>query len=218
MNIQEALGQMDTLDDDLWTGDGSPKTDAVSALIGRKVTRAEITDAAPKFSRSNTDLSFLGEEPEDETEVEEAPVDMSADDEIIGAFMDMEPMLPHDLANTVLSKISPERLPAIDQILSQQMASFDKLENDMKEMKRKLKMSRALTQTWIKQLIPDMTNQQAIQEYIRSSAAQRSDKAAKIKEVFGGLKASDIAKLDPRAAIDRAFARKTGRGGGRPTR
>lgn len=53
MNIREALAQMDSMDDDQWTGDGLPKVDFVSGLMGKNVTRKEITDAAPHFSRSN---------------------------------------------------------------------------------------------------------------------------------------------------------------------
>ena len=53
MNIREALSQLDTLDDDLWTSEGYPKIDAVKELLGRSVTRQEIVEAAPQFSRSN---------------------------------------------------------------------------------------------------------------------------------------------------------------------
>lgn len=55
MNIREALAQMDTLDNDQWTADGSPKVDTVSEILGRTTTRKEITDAAPHFTRENTD-------------------------------------------------------------------------------------------------------------------------------------------------------------------
>ena len=63
-----------------------------------------------------------------------------------------------------------------------------------------------------------MNNQQAIQEYIKRSQANRAAKNSAIQQILGGAKLSDLVKLDPRAAIDRAFARKTARGGNRPTR
>lgn len=225
MEIKEALAQLDGMEDAHWTADGAPATAAVSEILGRKVTRAEITDAAPKFSRENNDLSGPAPEaPEQETQsppsedpapaAEDEPLDTSVLEEFVG----MEPMLPQELADKVLSKIDPKLLPEVDLLLAQQLMAVEEKEKEVEEMKRKVKLSRALTQTWIKQLVPDMSNQQAIQAYIRSSAARRAEKAAEISKVLGGLKPADIAKLDPRAAIDRAFARKTARGGQRPVR
>ena len=217
MNIKEALGQLDTLEDANWTADGAPAVDAVSALLGKKVSRAEITEAAPKFSRENTDLSGPTTEVQEQEPApvaEEPTIDMS----VLEAFVDMEPMLPNELADKVLSKIDPKLLPEIDLMLAQQMLIIEQKEKEVEEMKRKVKLGRALTQTWIKQLVPDMSNQQAIQAYIRSSHERRAEKAAEIRTVLGGLKPADIAKLDPRAAIDRAFARKTARGTNRPVR
>jgi len=67
--ITEALLMMDAMDDDQWTADGAPKVDVVNKLAETEgVTRAQILDAAPKFSRDNFDVSA----PEvDETEVDE---------------------------------------------------------------------------------------------------------------------------------------------------
>lgn len=53
MNISEALAELDGMDDDQWTADGAPKIDAVSGLVGDKVSRQDIIDAAPEFSREN---------------------------------------------------------------------------------------------------------------------------------------------------------------------
>ena len=220
MDIKEALAQLDTLDDDQWTTDGAPKTETVSEIMGSKVSRADITAAAPKFSRSNGDLEEVepvveNKQPEvKEAEPEATPVDTS----ILEAFADMDPMLPEELAEKVLSKIDPRLLPEVDLMFAAQIAEFEKREKEMEEVKRKLKLGRALTTTWIKQLVPDMSNQEAIQAYIRSSTEKRAAAAENIRNVLGGLKPADIAKLDPRAPIDRAFARKTQRGGNRPVR
>lgn len=86
--IIEALDQMDTMDDDQWTGDGAPKVDVVATASGVEgLKRSDIINAAPKFSRSNPDTSAIlddeavkeaneddeaGGEPE--VEVEEAEV------------------------------------------------------------------------------------------------------------------------------------------------
>lgn len=219
MDIKEALAQLDSMEDSHWTADGAPAVDAVSTLMEKKVTRAEITNAAPKFSRENMDLTEVETtNAVSEEGQEEVIVDEELDTSVLEEFVEMEPMLPNELADKVLSKINPKLLPEVERMLSEQIAMVEAKQREVEEMNRKLKLGKALTQTWIKQLIPDMSNQEAIQAYIRSSAANRAAKAAEIQRVLGGLKPADIAKLDPRAAIDKAFARKTARGGQRPVR
>lgn len=218
MNIKEALAQLDALDDEQWTQDGAPKTDVVSELVGKKVSRAEIIEAAPKFSRENQDLTIENETKEPEqapiVEPETVPLDMT----LLEAFAEMEPMLPQELADKVLKDLPKELLPEVEKLLIEQIAELAARQKEVDEMSRKLKLSLATTRTWIKALIPDMSNQQAIQAYIKASAENRNAKAKAVHDALGGMKITDLVKLDPRAAIDRAFARKTARGGQRPTR
>lgn len=49
--IAEALSLLDPAVDTDWTGQGLPSVDAVAALLGVKVTRKEIEEAAPGFKR-----------------------------------------------------------------------------------------------------------------------------------------------------------------------
>lgn len=51
MTIKEALAKLDPFDNDHWTADGAPAIVAVTAIFGDKVTRKEITDADPLFTR-----------------------------------------------------------------------------------------------------------------------------------------------------------------------
>ena len=213
MNIKEALASLDALDDEQWTQDGAPKTDVVSELVGHKVSRAEIIEAAPKFSRENMVVEDE-KEPEVKTETEETVLDNS----VLEAFAEMEPMLPEELAAKVLSKIDPMQLESVEKFLIEQIAVSAAKQKEIDEMNRRLKLGLATTRLWIKQLVPDMNNQQAIQEYIKRSQANRAAKNAAVQQILGGATLSDLVKLDPRAAIDRAFARKTARGGNRPTR
>lgn len=70
--IREALLMMDSMDDEQWTTDGSPKVDKVSELGEfETLTRAEILDAAPHFSRENFDVALITEEPVEEEKPEE---------------------------------------------------------------------------------------------------------------------------------------------------
>ncbi len=70
--IRETLLNMDAMDDDQWTNDGAPKVEVV-AEAGNfdKLTRAEIIDAAPKFSREDFDVTV---EKEENTDAEEEGV------------------------------------------------------------------------------------------------------------------------------------------------
>jgi hypothetical protein len=63
MNILEALSALDTDNDDDWTKDGLPKTDAVSEVVGEKVTREQITEVAPLFTRENPVLEVEDQAP-----------------------------------------------------------------------------------------------------------------------------------------------------------
>jgi hypothetical protein len=52
MDIKDALGKLDPQNNDHWTGDGLPLVQAVSDLVGKDVSRKEVTDALPGFSRA----------------------------------------------------------------------------------------------------------------------------------------------------------------------
>ena len=60
--IIEALRMLDTSDDENWTADGAPLMSKIEDLVGQDVTRDQVTEAAPGFSRGNPILP--GEKPE----------------------------------------------------------------------------------------------------------------------------------------------------------
>jgi hypothetical protein len=70
-----------------------------------------------------------------------------------------------------------------------------------------------LVKSRIQREIPDISDREANMAYLKSQLEQRARKKAFTNEVLKGIKLSD---LDPRAPIDRAFARKTARGTQRP--
>lgn len=52
MTIKEAIYSLDVTDDSLWTADGLPRVDVVQELVDDDtITRQQITDADPSFSR-----------------------------------------------------------------------------------------------------------------------------------------------------------------------
>lgn len=60
--ILAALAQLDPLDDDQWTTDGSPKVETVSGLVGETVKRQDIINAAPDFNREKASAGDEGSE------------------------------------------------------------------------------------------------------------------------------------------------------------
>lgn len=50
-DLAAALALLDPRDDSLWTSDGAVRLDAVRAVVGAPVTRAQVIEAAPGFSR-----------------------------------------------------------------------------------------------------------------------------------------------------------------------
>ena len=135
MDIKEALASLDALDDEQWTQDGAPKTDVVSELVGHKVSRAEIIEAAPKFSRENMVVEDEKEpEVETETETEETVLDNS----VLEAFTEMEPMLPEELAANVLSKIDPMQLESVEKLLIEQIAVSAAKQKEIDELRARL--------------------------------------------------------------------------------
>ncbi|QEA10929.1 hypothetical protein [Vibrio phage vB_VpS_CA8] len=73
--ILDALAKVDVENDDHWTADGAVRVDVVSELIGEEVTRADITAAAPKFNRKNTELADGGVVVAESTTEPDLPVD-----------------------------------------------------------------------------------------------------------------------------------------------
>lgn len=50
--IQKAVYSLDPNDDELWSSQGLPKTDAIENITGFEVKRADIREAVGEFSRS----------------------------------------------------------------------------------------------------------------------------------------------------------------------
>ena len=73
--ILEALAQADVEDDEQWTADGAIRVDFVENLTGVALTRADITNVAPKFNRKNP-ITDVEEDDSDFPEV------VSGEDEI----------------------------------------------------------------------------------------------------------------------------------------
>lgn len=218
MDIRSALGQLDTLEDSHWTGDGAPMVTAVTELVGEKVSRQDIVDVAPKFSRENTELPEVegGDQGDlDEAEVsKETETSKEVDNTLLQEYSEQDP-LPEGEFVAVMNKMSKEDLKAFQELVHAQHAHAVGLMKEAQEMKARLDRAVMHIDSRVQTVFPDKTNQQAIQDYLESQRQQRASRAEARTEILKGLKLSDI---DPRAAIDRAMARKSSRGAQRPAR
>lgn len=93
--ITEALAQLDHTNDEHWTADGQPRIDVVKAIVGHTVTRQEIVDAAPDFSRAvaeaaaqaeagDEDADQLTDGEGDEVDGEDGGDELATDDDALG--------------------------------------------------------------------------------------------------------------------------------------
>ena len=71
MNIKEALAALDPSNDKHWTGDGMPRMDVLQKLTQTpELSRTEVTNAAPDFSRASVLAAETPETPTEDSDVE----------------------------------------------------------------------------------------------------------------------------------------------------
>ena len=207
MDLREALSQLDTLNDDHWTAEGAPKIDAVKEIVGGPVTRQDIINAAPHFTREN---------PIVEDEIKEDPVqpaDGELPEDFFDAFAEQKPMDVNRFLG-FLQTVPKEGLLELKDILDEQHKAVTDGRKDLEEMDRRLRQNLMYVKARIQNEIPDISDREANQAYIRKQQELRLQKHAAATALLKGV---DPKMLDPRSVLDRAMARKTARGGKRPT-
>lgn len=206
MDIREALSNLDPFNDDQWTDEGAPKIDVLKELLGRPVTRQEIIDAAPHFSKDNPILDEAAlEEPEI---VEQVPFDPAFFEE----FSSKEPMQINTFLG-FLNTVPKEGLVELEDILIKKQISIAAQRKKLDEDDLRIRNAVVYTKARISVEIPDVSDEEANRAYIKK---QQEIRAAKHAATTALLKGVDLKSLDPRSAIDRAMARKTARGTQRP--
>lgn len=214
MDIREALSQLDTLNDEHWTGEGAPKIDAVKELLGRPVTRQEIINAAPHFSRENPIVEIVEEEKSDpeEGQGEVLAEEVIFDSTLLDEFADRDPMDVNSFLGFLVT-VPKEGLQELLEILQDQQKGIADNRKKLDEMDLRIRGAVLHTKARIQREIPDVSDREANMAYIKR---QQELRAAKHAATHALLKGVDLKTLDPRAPIDRAMARKTQRGTNRP--
>ncbi|MCK5612907.1 hypothetical protein KAR91_64130 [Candidatus Pacearchaeota archaeon] len=239
--ILEALSQLDPQNDDHWTANGSPRMDAIEELIGdSSVTRADVTNAAPEFSREvalaaaaaapegEPDPAPEGEgegepdpAPEGEGEPDPAPEGEGSGDDEPESEPTSEPEAPASEPEIQASReeLEAEREKLTKDMLEAQGAQkeakkiADDLANQVNNLNRKLDMMNKADPNHGTAGIRAYLKQQNINRMARAAGLTKF-----IKET--GVHPKDVAgATDPKAPIDRAMnARKPARGSVRPNR
>lgn len=215
MELKEALAQLDPSDSSLWTSNGAPMVDEVNKLVDVKVSRQDIIDAAPKFSREHR---VIGDEELPEFDpFGDNEVDLEPNEDLGPAYKleALEPVDPAEYYRNLMSLSKEDAIIAADG-LTDYIDLLDKAKHNIEQMIRKAQQNLANTKNFVAVRTPRNQNQKNIMAHIRSQNALREQRAAsisKIKEDYGIDKRTN---LDPRAPIDRAFDKKRGFGLKRP--
>lgn len=188
MEIKEALEQLDVLDDDHWTTDGLPRVDAVEGILGRDVSRQDITDAAPGFNRDeglkpDSDPDLESESGSDPLEIKD-PID-AVEAEIESKIHDLSVMLAEANRQYEDAKNRMKTLSTESDILSMRL--------------QRIRRSR-----------PKRRENTDIGAYLAQAAKTRQERAERAMQfIVAGTSAADVVKaLNPKAPIDQALNRR----------
>ncbi len=226
INIVEALDKLDSTNDEQWTAQGLPRVEIVTALLGvEELTRKEITEAAPDFTREavleaialaeiiaepDEDGSLVyqvpHDEPEDEYEVEvEAPVPEPV------PVVPSQPLTELERLQARLAEKTEEMFKA-QRVAEVAKDEANQLANDVNKLNRTIDR--------YEKADPNSSTA-GIRAYI---AQQNKNRIARMAGLHAfvkstGSKPADVQNaIDPRAPIDRAMGRRSGYGHERPKR
>lgn len=201
------LRELDSLDDAHWTQDGLPNLNVLKERLKKQVTRQEVTDAAPLFSRTNLELPPKNEEPAEETKPQDSDV---AD--FIQDYLSKDVMTETQFVD-FMRNVPDEHLEALQEAVHEQVRVARNAANNAQKDLGDLNRISVQIDSLVFDKFPPMSNQEAIMQYLESQKEIRIRKAELRDEALRNLSLKDI---DPRAPIDRAFQRKTQRGTKRP--
>lgn len=221
MDIKAALSRLDPEQDDLWTSNGLPLVEAVSKLVGREVSRQEITNADPQFNRDGARLFF--EKPEENVEplqtvegLGEAPTPVEEEDPTKFAFV-----LP---ADEVVGMIPQEVFADID-LLDRAIAEFsrqatvlgrrrDAILAKLKEVGKRSAQLSAIAN----RIRPRDHQRDVSKRYLEAQNRSRQERAKRAQKFAeSGTSIDDVrSALDVRAPVDNAMRVNRKRGMQRP--
>ncbi len=228
-NIQHALRALDPDNDGHWTDDGLPRVDAVAVLAGEKVTRKQITNTDPEFTRERAELdrndaALVPDDEDDAMPPPEDPVARATVEPVPAADYSGESL--EDDIDDVLNQPVPQvfgdptltqkALIALEEKLLANQKRKAAVELEARQLNEKIRLcTRQMTQHQRNGRIPQ---EKPIQDYLRRQKENREERARRAAIfIEAGTTAADVAKqLQGGSDLDRAMARKRARGTQRP--
>ena len=225
--ILEALSALDTENDDHWTNQGLPRIDllVVSNPDLKNITRKNVTDAAPKFTRATPELpeKFVKEQTALKA-AEKARANADNPDTTGQNNPNSEEELDTDQEEQEEEKEKEELDPAtaelklVEKELESVRSIKDVLEREKLNVEKVLKeANNKLNSLLLKiQRMTASTNtpNNAIKTYLNSQNKIRADKADRMDRlVKAGFDPNAVVK---KSALDSSMSRKTRRGTNRP--
>lgn len=231
--ILTALTQLDTTNDEHWTGDGLPRLDALAKLMHvSNVKRGDVTEAAPNFTRDNATLEApeVPAEPTgatamggssdplgpDESDVSTAQA-ADADDATDPAGQPPAITLDESLEGLFDDDEPANEMDEAELAVAEAKAKLEEAEAAANEAKKVV----AEAQKDVDRIVAERDANKSPHEdmearltYIRRQHQMRAERAGAAHAVLKGI---NLENLDPRSPLDRAMARKKGFGNrGRP--
>lgn len=212
MEIVTALNKLEHGNDIHWTGEGLPRLDVVSGLVGSKVTRKDITDAVPNFVRQVAD--------EEDSEAEPGSPTALAETEGGGDSPGQISVLDMPIADVLSShELTLEAIDVLSEMNGDLLRERDLINKELQQVSLKgviLERQRVKHET---EKGGD-ANMQGIRDYLDKQKEVREMRARRAQAFIGaGTTQEDVAKaLTTSAPIDQAMRRKNVRGAQRPTR
>ncbi len=220
--IRGALSTLDQANDALWTKNDMPTVEAVATTIGQpELTRKQITEAAPLFTRVNPQLPV----PEGTTP---QPQEQSKDAEGDGEAQATQPARgPAEPAEA--PKFEHVPLEARAELEEEEVAKLRTVAKEMEDHQGMLRAEIGLLQKeddliqakrdevvrQIEKLSNITTNQERIMIFIRRQNQNRLERAMRRDKALRGIDLSDIQSKSP---LDAAMTRNKKRGARRPER
>lgn len=209
MSIAAALSQLDVGNDEHWTQDDLPRLDVVSKLLGHNVSRKEITDVAPDFSRT---AATPKETPDDETALSGAVAEAEADLEVDPSPTDLASALAITSSQLLMDRSLFEKVgKLLDNGINERLREIERLKIEIEHYRKRF------SDLWAFELNTRPKGNAQI-AHIKRQHEIRMQRALQTKSVLSGMSPEDVkAALNVRSPLDTVMrARKPGPGSQRP--
>lgn len=230
MDIKTALSQLDPMNDDHWTSDGSPRMDAVAKILGdESVKRKDVTDAAPDFTRDTALKAAIDREAAEKAEADAKGEDPSQE-QVSPAAAPAEQTEPETIMAEPEPIVQEAEQPAAETVAepepdqrSPHQVEYDRVSADIVELQNAHKKidemlkplyerQRALSRYVDHGGYNHKADQDARMAFIKSQQEQRARRMGHQVEVMKALGMPNPA----RSPLDAAMQRKPARGQTRP--